>query len=153
MPTVGVAANLSHQLKKASHLPVSFGRRLDPYYYRVAQAPSRCHPRNRGSAHIAGEFIERRALCAPSDCLFLLCRCQGTGSAHVLSLGLGAAPAFGCAGTNEVALDVGEASENRQHQAPGAGAGVGPRFRQGSELCLRVRDLLDDAEQVEGAAR
>jgi hypothetical protein len=38
-------------------------------------------------------------------------------------------------------------------QPPGAGAGVGPRFRQGSELRLRVHDALDDAEQVEGAAR
>jgi hypothetical protein len=37
------------------------------------------------------------------------------------------------------------------HQPPGAGAGVGPRFRQGSELRLGVRDLLDDTEQVEGA--
>ena len=39
------------------------------------------------------------------------------------------------------------------HQAPGAGAGVGPRFRQGSKLRLGVHDLLDDGEQVEGAPR
>jgi hypothetical protein len=68
-------------------------------------------------------------------------------------LGLGAAPAFGGAGADEVALNVGEASEYRQHQAPGAGAGVGPRFRQGSELRPGVHNALDDAEQVEGAAR
>ena len=37
--------------------------------------------------------------------------------------------------------------------ACGAGAGVGPRFRQGSELRLGVHDALDDGEQVEGAAR
>jgi hypothetical protein len=35
----------------------------------------------------------------------------------------------------------------------GAGGGVGPRFRQGSKLRLGVHDLLDDGEQVEGAAR
>jgi hypothetical protein len=32
------------------------------------------------------------------------------------------------------------------------GAGVGPRFRQGSKLRLGVHDALDDAEQVKGAA-
>jgi hypothetical protein len=30
---------------------------------------------------------------------------------------------------------------------------IGPRFRKGWELRLRVHDALDDAEQVEGAAR
>src|SRR5438270_3375507 len=44
-------------------------------------------------------------------------------------------------------------AEYRQHQASGADAGVGPRFRQGSELRLRVHDALHDPEQVEGAAR
>ena len=45
------------------------------------------------------------------------------------------------------------ASEYGEHQAPGAGAGVRPRLRQRSELRLGVHDALDDAEQVEGAAR
>ena len=53
---------------------------------------------------------------------------------HVLSLGLGAASAFGGTGADKIALHVGEAAENRQHQAPGAGAGVGPRLGQGSKL-------------------
>ena len=48
----------------------------------------------------------------------------------MLSLGLGAAPAFGGAGADKVALYIGKPAENREHQAPGAGAGVGPRFRQ-----------------------
>ena len=72
---------------------------------------------------------------------------------HVLSLGLGAASAFGGTGADKIALHVGEAAENRQHQAPGAGAGVGPRLGQGSKLRLGVHDALDDAEQVERAAR
>jgi len=69
----------------------------------------------------------------------------------VLSLGLSAAPAFGRAGSDQIALHIREASEYRQHQAPSAGASVGPRFRQGSELRLGVHDALHDAEQVEGA--
>jgi hypothetical protein len=71
----------------------------------------------------------------------------------VFSLGPGAAPAFGCPGADKIALHVREAAEYRQHQAPGAGAGIGPRLSQGSELRLGVHDALDDAEQVKGAAR
>jgi hypothetical protein len=114
----------------------------------------------RGAAHggnaavvAVGQFLQRSALRAPSGGLLLLFRCEGRGTAHMLSTGLGAAPAFGGAGADKIALDIGQASEYRQHQAPGAGAGVGPRFRQGSKLRLGVHDPLDDAEQVEGAAR
>jgi hypothetical protein len=115
---------------------------------------SRRRAGNRRAADVvaAGEFVERSALRAPPDGLLLLGRCQGRGAAHVLSLGLGAAPAFGGAGADQIALDVGEASEYREHQAPGAGAGISPRLGQGSELRLGVRDALDDGEQVEGAA-
>jgi len=71
----------------------------------------------------------------------------------MLFLGLGAAPAFGGASADKAALYIGKPAEHRQHQAPGAGAGVGPRFRQRSELRLGVHNALDDAEQIEGAAR
>jgi hypothetical protein len=47
-------------------------------------------------------------------------------------LGLCAAAAFGGAGADQVELYIGEASEYRHHQPPGAGAG--PRFRQGPKL-------------------
>jgi hypothetical protein len=70
----------------------------------------------------------------------------------VLSLGLGAAPAFGGAGADKIALNIGKPAEYRQHQAPGAGAGVGPRLRERTELRLAVHDPLDDGEQVERAA-
>jgi hypothetical protein len=64
----------------------------------------------------------------------------------MLSAGVGAALAFGCPGADQIALHVGKASEYREHQASGAGAGVGLRFRQGSERRLGVHDSLDDAE-------
>jgi hypothetical protein len=44
------------------------------------------------------------------------------------------------------------AAENRQHQAPGAGACVGLQSRQGSKLGLGIHDTVDDAEQVKSAA-
>src|ERR1700747_3361978 len=77
---------------------------------------------------------------------------SGRGAAHMLSLGLGTAPAFGGAGADKIALHVREASEYNEHQAPGAGIGVGPRLRERAELRLGVHDAFDDAEQIEGAA-
>jgi len=38
--------------------------------------------------------------------------------------------ALGGARADQVALDMAQAAEYRKHRAPGAGAGVGPRFRQ-----------------------
>ena len=61
--------------------------------------------------------------------------------------------AFGGAGADKIALDIGEASKYGEHQAPGAGAGVGPRFRQGAELRLGVHDPFDDSEEIKGTAR
>ena len=63
------------------------------------------------------------------------------------------AAALGGAGADQIALHVREAAENSNHQASGAGVGVGPRLRQGSKLRLGVHDLLDDGEQIKGAAR
>jgi hypothetical protein len=110
---------------------------------------------HRGDAAVVAirQFLQRRARRPPSGGLFLLGRCEGRGTAHSLSLGLGAAPAFGGAGADKVALNISQAAEYRQHQAPGAGAGVGPRFGQRSKLRLSVHDALDNAEQIEGAAR
>ena len=70
----------------------------------------------------------------------------------MLPAGRGAVSALGGAGADKIALHVREAAEYRQHQAPGAGAGVGPRLGQGLKLRLGVHDALDDAEQVKGAA-
>jgi hypothetical protein len=111
-------------------------------------------PRNRRPTHIVapGQFSERLALRAPPDGFLLLLRCQGRGSAHGLSLGLGTAPALGCAGADKIALNIGKPAEDGEHQAPGAGAGVGSRLREGTELRLAVHDPLDDGEEVERAA-
>jgi len=70
----------------------------------------------------------------------------------VLPSGLGAVPAFGCARADKIALNIREASEYSEHQAPGTGAGVSPRLCQRSKLRLGVDDALDDGEEVEGAA-
>jgi hypothetical protein len=90
-----------------------------------------CRAANGGYADVvaAGEFVERSALRASSGGLLLLCRCQGRGSAHALPALLRPAAALGGAGADKVALDVGEPSEDGNHQPPRAGAGVGPRLR------------------------
>jgi len=63
----------------------------------------------------------------------------------VFSLGLGAAPAFGGAGADEVVLYLGEASEYRQHQAPGTGAGVGPPFAEFRDHEIATGPITADA--------
>jgi hypothetical protein len=62
----------------------------------------------------------------------------------MLPLRLGAASAFGGARADKIALYVRQSAQDGNHQSPGAGAGVGPRLRQRTELRLRVHDLLDD---------
>jgi hypothetical protein len=59
------------------------------------------------------------------------------GAANVLPRGLGAAPAFGGADADKIALHIGKPVGYWQHQA--SGAGVGKRFSQDPKLHLRVR--------------
>ena len=60
----------------------------------------------------------------------------------MLAARLGAAPALRRAGADKIALHVGEAAKDGNHQAPGAGGGVGPRLGQRAELPARVHWLL-----------
>src|SRR6516165_776674 len=94
------------------------------------------------------QFLQRNITRVPSGGLLPLLR-----RPIPLSLGFGTAPAFSGASADYIALHVGEAPEDDEYQAPGASAGIGTRPCQGSELRLGVHDALDDAEQVEGAAR
>jgi hypothetical protein len=61
--------------------------------------------------------------------------------------------AVGGACADKITLHIRQSAKYRRHQAPGAGAGVGPRIRLGSKLRLGVHDALDDGEQVERTAR
>lgn len=76
-------------------------------------AKPRRNAANGGYAHVvaAGKFVERRALRAASAGLGLLRRGECRGSAHLLPLGLGAAPALGGAGADQVALLIVSARE------------------------------------------
>jgi hypothetical protein len=78
------------------------------YFPSRRRSSGACHSANGGYADIvaAGEFVERSALHTATAGLFLLYRSECRGSAHVLSLGLGAASAVGGAGADKVALHV-----------------------------------------------
>jgi hypothetical protein len=127
----------------------------DPHHSAAYQGPwlSR-QPRNRTLPHsvAASQFGERSTFRAPLAGLLLRLGQFGF-AAHALPALLRPAAALGGAGSDKIALHVREAAENGNHQAPGAGAGVGPRLGKRTELRLRVHVLLDDGEQVEGAAR
>src|SRR5207253_2170692 len=67
-------------------------------------------------ASLGLHLLKRSTLRAASDGLYLLRRCvRGRGSAHLLSLGLGAAPAFSGAGADKIALHV---RQSAQHGSP-----------------------------------
>jgi hypothetical protein len=53
---------------------------------------------------------------------------------------------------DKIALDVRQSPKDGNHQAPGAGCGVGPRLGQRAELPARIHDALDGGEQVESRA-
>jgi hypothetical protein len=80
----------------------------------------------------------------------LLLRGEGRGTAHMLPKCPGTAPALRRAGADKIVLHVCQAAKDSNHQAPGAGGGVGPRLGQGAELPACIHDALDDGEQVEG---
>jgi hypothetical protein len=69
-------------------------------------------------------------------------------------LDFGAAPPFGRAGADHVALYIGQAAEYRQHQAPGAGASVGPWFRHlNCALASTMRFTMPNRSKVLRASR
>ena len=63
------------------------------------------------------------------------------------------ASAFGRAGTDQVTFHVRQTTQHGQHEAAGAGAGIGPRLGQLLKTRAGIRNLFDDGEQVEGGAR
>src|SRR3954470_7648075 len=87
-------------------------------------------PRNRRARDViaAGQLVERGSFRAPLPRLSLLNVGQLRRAPHMLPPRLGAAAALRRAGADEVALHIGKATEDSDHQPPGAGRGVGPRL-------------------------
>jgi hypothetical protein len=77
-----------------------------------------------------GQFLERGTFRPPLSRLFLLLRCELRRSPYMLPARLCPAAPLSGASADKVALHVGEGSGYREHQASGAGAGVGPRLGQ-----------------------
>lgn len=113
---------------------------------------SRC-PRNRCDADrvAACELRKGFSVASTCSCLGTLCWRQLRGTTHMLPSVLSSTPAFGSPGADEIALDIREATEDRDHQPAGAGARVRPGLRNRPKLRSRINDFLYDAEQVEGA--
>jgi hypothetical protein len=80
---------------------------------------------------VAAREFDKRSTLRPSPVgLVLLRLCQFRFPAHALPALLRPAAALSGAGADKVALHIRQPAEYRQHQAPGAGAGVGPRLGQ-----------------------
>ena len=88
--------------------------------------------------------LRASACCAPVNFGFRPMRCPRF---------CDAAAAFGGAGADKIALHVTPSRRERQSSGARCWCRCRPTVGQGSELRLGVHDLLDDREQVKGAAR
>jgi hypothetical protein len=93
----------------------------------------------------AREFGKRSTLRPSPSGLGVLRRRQFRRTAHALPELLCPAAALGGAGADWIALHVRQSAQHGNHKPPGAGAGVGPRLGQRTELRLGIHDLLDDS--------
>lgn len=73
---------------------------------------------------------------------------EGRGPAHVHSARLGPLASLAGAGADEIALELGEAAENRQHQASMRRRRVRPCIGQGPESSARLGHCVERVEKV-----
>jgi len=74
-------------------------------------------------------------------------------SAHVDASRFRPLDAVARAGTNQLALELGNAADDRDHQSAGRRRGVGPGLAQRFELRARLADLVEDIQEVPRRAR
>jgi hypothetical protein len=73
-------------------------------------------------------------------------------AAEALAVRLGARPAFAGADADQLALELGEAAENGQHQAAVRRGGVGPCVAERAEAGFLLGDRGERVQQVAGRA-
>ena len=101
---------------------------------------------NRTMAHVvaAGAVGKRLpAAAAPPDCFLSLVLGEFGSASKPHAGSLGPASAFG--GASEIAFHVRKLAEYRRHQAPGAGAGVGPPFAECRDHEIATGSITADA--------
>src|SRR5215472_12358846 len=79
-------------------------------------------------------------------CALMRGECRGATETH--ATGLGALPAFACTGTNQLALKLGQATENREHQPAVRRCGIGPGVFEAAEVCFTLADCGQHIKQV-----
>ena len=67
---------------------------------------------------------------------------------HLHALGLGERAPLAGAGADQLALELGQSCEHRQHQAAVGSGGVGPCVGQRAERCPFGADLVEDVEKI-----
>src|SRR5262249_370357 len=72
-------------------------------------------------------------------CALMRGECRGATETH--ATGLGALPAFACTGTNQLALKLGQATENREHQPAVRRRGVCPGVFQAAETSFTLANV------------
>jgi len=96
----------------------------------AARKPRYCGLRDIEASRYVGL---RFALCEPLDRFLPLVWRESRGTTETHATGLGALPAFACTGTNQLALELSQATENREHQPAVRRRGVCPDVFQAAE--------------------
>src|SRR5215469_15087824 len=91
-----------------------------------------------------GEIGLHFAIGKPLKGFCALVRCESSGTTETHATGLGALPAFACSGTNQLALKLGQATENREHQPAVRRCGIGPSVSQAAETGFMLANRGQD---------
>ena len=99
-----------------------------------------------------GNFPGRLAGVATPQRLALLVGGELRLAAHLHAAGLGEPAALAGARTDQLALKLGQAAQDGQHQAAVGSGGVGPGVAQGPESGLAAGDRRQGVEKIAGGA-
>ncbi len=99
-----------------------------------------------------GDFPGRLASIAPLQGLPLLVGRELGLATHLHAAGLGEPTALAGARTDQLALKLGQAAQDGQHQAAVGRGGVGPGIAQGPESGLAADDRRQGVEKIAGGA-
>jgi hypothetical protein len=97
-----------------------------------------------------GDFPDWLAVRAALQRLLHLMRGELGLLAHLHPSRPGAIPAFACPRADQLALKLGQSSEDGQYQPPVRGRRVGPCVTEGPEPRLALGDRCQSVEQVAG---
>lgn len=123
--------------------------------FRGGSRRSRDEPPDRRMMDVVapGDAAEALALVVPAPGFLLLVGGQLVGAAHLAALRLGSGPSLACPRPDQLALELGQARQHRQHEPAVRRGGVGPWVAQAAEHGALLGQGAQHVEEVPRAPR